>query len=116
MKKKRLLVFMAAMGIAAGLASSAWADTLTWNGARGALWNATDANWLDAGNNSVAWQDGAAAVIPAGESVTIPFKVTDPGYVFNYTMSSGECQVRLLSPGGKVPDRKKFCGQDFCRE
>ena len=45
-----------------------------------------------------------SAVIPAGESVTIPFKVTDPGYVFNYTVSSGECQVRLLSPGGKVPE------------
>ena len=44
MEKKRALVFVAAMGIAAGTASSAWADTLTWNGARGALWNATDAN------------------------------------------------------------------------
>ena len=71
MKKKRLLVFMAAMGIAAGLASSAWADTLTWNGARGALWNAIDANWLDAGNNAVAWQDGADAVFPGGAFVEV---------------------------------------------
>ena len=66
---RRTVVFTAAMGIAAGIVLSAKADTLVWNGARGARWN--DANWLDAGNNSVAWQDGADAVFPAGALVEV---------------------------------------------
>ena len=68
---RKMFACLATMGIAAGLASSAWADTLTWNSARGALWNAIDANWLDAGNNAVAWQDGADAVFPAGALVEV---------------------------------------------
>ena len=79
---RKMFACLATMGIAARLASSAWADTLTWNGARGALWNATDANWLDAGNNAVAWQDGADAVFPANAFVEVRDSVRPASIAF----------------------------------
>ena len=51
-----------------------------------------------------------SVVIPAGESVTVPFTVTDADYAFNYGVTSSQCQVKLLSPGGKVPE--EFCLKD----
>ena len=77
---KRVLVCVAAMGIAGGMALSAQAETLMWNGARGARWN--DANWLDAGNNPVAWQDGADAVFPAGAFVEVRDSVRPASITF----------------------------------
>lgn len=93
----RELVFIAAMGIVGSLALSAWADTLVWNGARGALWNAADANWLDAGNNPVAWQDGADAVFPAGAFVEVRDSVRPANITFtgNGTTLAGAGRIIL---------------------
>ena len=38
-----------------------------------------------------------------GESMTVPFSVQSPECPFNYTLSSPDCQVFLLKPGGKAP-------------
>jgi len=48
------LVFGAAEGIAA--------PPLRWNGPANGVWDATTPNWLDAGNNTVAWIPGAEAI------------------------------------------------------
>jgi len=48
------LVFGAAEGIAA--------PPLRWNGPANGVWDATTPNWLDAGNNAVAWIPGAEAI------------------------------------------------------
>ena len=77
---KRVFVCVAAMGIAGGMALSAQAETLVWNGARGARWN--DANWLDAGNNPALWQDGADAVLPAGAFVEVQDSVRPASITF----------------------------------
>ncbi len=80
---RRTVVFMAAVGFAGGWTLSAKADTLVWNGARGARWNAVDASWLDAGNNPVAWQDGADAVFPAGAFVEVQDSVRPASITFS---------------------------------
>ena len=79
------------------VAGQAEAETLTWNGARGALWNATDANWLDAGNNAVAWQDGADAVFPADAFVEVRDSVRPASITFtgNGAMLAGAGRIIL---------------------
>lgn len=42
-------------------------------------------------------------VLQAGESVGLPFRVEDPGYVFDYAVDSPQCQVRLVGKDGKAP-------------
>ena len=94
---KRLFVSMAAMGIAGGMAFSANAETLTWNGARSARWN--DANWLDAGNNPVAWQDGADAVFPAGAFVEVRDSVRPASITFAGNGATLVGAGRIVLPG-----------------
>ena len=43
-------------------------------------------------------------ILPPGETVELPFTVTDPEFTFNYSVSSPGCQIRLIEPGGKVPE------------
>ena len=43
-------------------------------------------------------------VLPPGEDVGLPFTVTDAAFTFNYDISSPDFQVRLVEPGGKVPE------------
>ena len=94
---RRMVVFMAAMGIAGGMAFSANAETLTWNGARGARW--TDANWLDAGNNPVAWRDGADAVFPAGAFVEVHDSVRPASITFSGNGATLVGAGRIILPG-----------------
>ena len=94
---KRLFVSMAAMGIVGGMAFSANAETLTWNGARGARWN--DANWLDAGNNPVAWQDGADAVFPGGAFVEVQDSVRPASITFTGNGATIVGAGRIVLPG-----------------
>ena len=94
---KRLFVSMAAMGLAGGMALSAQAETLVWNGARGARWN--DANWLDAGNNPVAWQDGADAVFPAGAFVEVRDSVRPASITFAGNGATLVGAGRIVLPG-----------------
>ena len=42
-------------------------------------------------------------VLPPGGSVSVSFTVNTPSYAFNYTVSSSDCQVRLMQAGGVVP-------------
>ena len=42
-------------------------------------------------------------VLPAEGSVEVPFRVEDPGYVFNYSVDDPKCQVQLKGKDGKVP-------------
>lgn len=58
-------------------------DVLRWNGASGASWDATSANWLDAGENAVAWQPGAEARFDgAGGLVNVAADVAASGLTF----------------------------------
>ena len=93
---KRLFVSMAAMGIAGGMAFSANAETLTWNGARGARWN--DANWLDAGNNPAAWQDGADADTDNGGAIAPGGAMSVPLVAMELSMvaTAANTDVRVL--------------------
>ena len=95
--KRSLFACMAAMGIAGGLMLSAQAETLVWNGARGARWN--DANWLDAGNNPVAWQDGADAVFPAGAFVEVRDSVRPASITFAGNGATLVGAGRIVLPG-----------------
>ncbi|MBQ6008232.1 MAG: autotransporter-associated beta strand repeat-containing protein, partial [Kiritimatiellae bacterium] len=97
--KKRMFVCMAAMGIAGGMAFSANAETLTWNGARGARWDADAANWLDAGNNPVAWRDGADAVFPAGAFVEVRDSVRPASITFSGNGATLVGFGRIVLPG-----------------
>ena len=45
----------------------------------------------------------AKLVLPAEGSVEIPFRVEDPGYVFNYSADDPKCQVQLKGKDGKTP-------------
>lgn len=62
---------------------------LRWNGASGAAWDSSTANWLDAGNNAVVWQPGAEAqftgtgglVNIAGDVTATNLTFTGNGYV-----------------------------------
>ena len=94
---RRTFVFVAAMGIAAGMTLSAKADTLVWNGASGARWN--DVNWLDAGNNPVAWQDGADAVFPAGAFVEVQDSVRPASITFTGNGATIVGAGRIVQPG-----------------
>ena len=96
---RRMVVFLAAMGIAGGMALSAQAETLVWNGARGARWNALDANWLDAGNNPVAWQDGADAVFPDGSFVEVRDSVRPASITFAGNGATLVGAGRIVLPG-----------------
>ena len=42
-------------------------------------------------------------VLPAEGSVEIPFRVEEPGYVFNYAVDDPHCQVQLKGKDGKTP-------------
>ncbi|MBR2227347.1 MAG: CotH kinase family protein [Bacteroidales bacterium] len=42
-------------------------------------------------------------VLPAEGSVEIPFRVEEPGYVFNYAVDDPNCQVQLKGKDGKTP-------------
>ena len=70
--------------LALPFASLADGLVLTWNGARGAAWDdSSTANWLDNGNNAVAWTDGATAVFPAGAFVEIKGTVKPTSIMFS---------------------------------
>jgi len=60
---------------------------LVWNGAEGAKWNATDANWLDRAGNVTNWMPGAKAEFGAGGSSSISVEGTNEvgGIVFSQT-------------------------------
>jgi len=62
-------------------------NSLVWNGADGARWNATDANWLDRAGNVTNWTPGAKAVFGAGGSTSITVEGTNDvgGIVFSQT-------------------------------
>lgn len=45
----------------------------------------------------------STVVLPQGESADVLFRVTDPDYKFNHTVSSSGCQVKVLLSGGKEP-------------
>ena len=62
-------------------------NTLVWNGAEGAKWNATDANWLDWAGNATNWIPGVTAVFGAGGSTSITVEGTNDvgGIVFSQT-------------------------------
>lgn len=45
-----------------------------------------------------------AIVLPEGESAEITFKVLDHDFVFNYSVSSPGCQVKVLLSGGREPE------------
>ena len=45
----------------------------------------------------------AKLTLPAEGSVEIPFRVEDPGYVFNYSADDPKCQVQLKGKDGKAP-------------
>ena len=47
-------------------------------------------------------------VLHAGGSVEISFRVEEPGYAFNYSVESPQCQVRLMGKDGKVPPEFKI--------
>ena len=90
-----------ALAIAGGLMASSvsFADTWVWNGARGARWNAVDTNWLDAGNNPVAWQDGADAVFPAGAFVEVQDSVRPASITFTGNGATIVGAGRIVLPG-----------------
>ena len=60
---------------------------LVWNGADGARWNATDANWLDGAGAASAWQSGAKAVFGASGSTSVTVEGANEigGIVFSVT-------------------------------
>ena len=60
---------------------------LVWNGAEGARWNATDANWLDGTGAACAWQPGAKAILGERGSTLIAVEGTNEvgGIVFSPT-------------------------------
>ena len=60
---------------------------LVWNGAEGAKWNATDANWLDRAGNVTNWMPGATAEFGASGSTSIVVEGTNEvgGIVFSQT-------------------------------
>ncbi len=62
-------------------------NTLVWNGAEGAKWNATDPNWLDWAGNATNWIPGVTAVFGAGGSTSITVEGTNDvgGIVFSQT-------------------------------
>ena len=68
-----------------------WGDVerrrLVWNGAEGAKWNATDANWLDRAGVVTNWIPDAKAVFGAGGSTSIVVEGTNDvgGIVFSQT-------------------------------
>ena len=43
-------------------------------------------------------------ILPPGENVELPFTVLDADFEFDYAVSSPNFQVRLIEPGGKVPE------------
>ena len=45
----------------------------------------------------------AKLTMPEEGSVEIPFRVEDPGYVFNYSADDPKCQVQLMGKDGKTP-------------
>ncbi len=47
-------------------------------------------------------------VLQSGGSVEISFRVEEPGYAFNYSAESPQCQVRLMGKDGKVPPEFKI--------
>ena len=46
----------------------------------------------------------STVVLPQGESADVLFRVTDPDYKFNHTVSSSGCQVKVLLSGGREPE------------
>ena len=42
-------------------------------------------------------------ILPVEGNVELPFTVRDPGFVFNYSVSSPDCQISLVGPDGKAP-------------
>ncbi len=47
---------------------------------------------------------GAEVVLPRDGTAEISFRIADPGFSFNYNVSSSYCQVRLLRRDGSAPD------------
>lgn len=45
-----------------------------------------------------------ATVIPEGETAEVPFRVEEPDYKFNYSVSTPQCRVKVLLAGGKESD------------
>ena len=87
-----------------------WGDLerrLTWNGADGASWNATDYNWVDASGVATNWIPGAKAVFGDQGSTCIPVEGTNKvcGIVFsssnNFTVAGGT--LEMPSPAEILP-------------
>ncbi|MDD2461460.1 MAG: hypothetical protein PHT98_10320, partial [Kiritimatiellae bacterium] len=52
------MLFSLTLGAAGGFAAP---PLLRWNGPAGGVWDTATPNWLDAGDNAVAWIPGAEA-------------------------------------------------------
>ncbi|MDD3585189.1 MAG: PA14 domain-containing protein [Kiritimatiellae bacterium] len=73
------LSFSLVFGVAEGFA----APPLRWNEPAGGVWDATTPNWLDAGDNAVAWIPGAEAVFEgAGGLIEIAADVSATNLTF----------------------------------
>jgi len=105
MKLSRRACTVRSAGLSLTLALSstlAFADppVLRWNGASGGAWDASAANWLDAGDNPVAWQAGATAQFDGSGGLV---NVSADVLVSNLTFSTGGYTLlgagRLLAEG-----------------
>ena len=86
--------------------------SLIWNGAEGARWNATDANWLDSDGNMRAWIPGAKAIFSEQGTKSIVVDGTNEvgGIVFAqtnvYTIAGGALAMshgsEIIGGGGDV--------------
>ena len=77
--------------------------SLRWNGAAGARWNATDANWLDGNGAATSWIPGAKAAFGESESANVTVEGTNEvsGIAFS---AANLCSVSggtlaIVSPG-----------------
>ena len=74
------LSFSLVFGVTGGFAAP---PLLRWNGPAGGVWDATTPNWLDAGDNAVAWIPGAEAVFEgAGGLIEIAADVSATNLTF----------------------------------
>ncbi|MBQ7189711.1 MAG: hypothetical protein IJR99_09885 [Kiritimatiellae bacterium] len=99
MKRVSASVFVGLSVCCLALPFGASADVLTWNGARGAVWDASAANWLDAGNNAVSWSDGADAVFPGDMFVEVKGTVKPASISFSGNGATLVGSGRILLSG-----------------
>ena len=77
--------------------------SLRWNGAAGARWNATDANWLDGNGAATSWIPGAKAAFGVGGSVDVTVDGTNEVGGISFS-AANRCSVSggalaIVSPG-----------------